>query len=279
MAYGKINVERAVSGGSGLPAQLVNYTMLYDAGDECVDITGGWSAAITAVTPPTVTKNIDNIYIKTNPITSNGSNVYIATTNKFTSEEYVGYYAVLTTGTMPTTKYHIYYANMFAIGTLDSRTDANSISRLDNNGKTFSKKSVMRANYIKDRYLHVYGGSVGTGYGGISVTANFYNMFLVKEDNWQEWISKAGLSTSTYTTLDAVIADSTALTTLMNNKDAVKYMLLNCTGTVMASVIQNENALDIIRDSQYNAMIYENEHWNKFLRMVEEVPESEKTYL
>ena len=41
MTHGKTNINVAEISYNPYE-QLVNYTMLYDSGDECTDITGGW---------------------------------------------------------------------------------------------------------------------------------------------------------------------------------------------------------------------------------------------
>lgn len=264
MAYGKINVESAVSGGSGLPAQLVNYTMLYDAGDECVDITGGWDYYPSPqqnnyTVNNNAVKNADHLYFPTQG--KRAYSCYLYTKNKFAvSDGYskLGMLAVsLAKGSFTESGYCVLSANT-------SKYISERIGGLDiqfsNADTALSCKTLDISSVSEDFYV-----LIGTC-NDRSFSA--YNCFLVKEDNWQEWISKAGLSTDTYTTLDAVVADSTALTTLMNNEDAVKYMLLNCTGTVMVSVIQSDTALNILADSAYSTKIYANEHWVKFLAMV-----------
>lgn len=241
--------------------QLVNYTMLYDAGDECTDVTGGWSIdgwtnKTSGYTIVQGTKNSNNLHVQGKG--SNNTIVSFATQKAIDLSEFSGLGVVIEKNTtvgwfgfMPTkvstTEYLLEY-----------------VKNLEN-GANLIPFSISETRYM---FLTINGVTTNS--------ATFYNIFLVKEDNWQEWISKAGLSTDTYTTLDSVLSDATALDTLMNSEAAVNYMLMQCTGTVMAGCIQSQTALDAIADSDYFAKIYANVHWKKFLDMVDFKP---RTYL
>ena len=94
---------------------------------------------------------------------------------------------------------------------------------------------------------------------------NVYYAFLLKSDDWQTWLSKAGLSAAS---LADVMRDSTALTTLLSSHVATQYMLLQCTGDVMVSAIQSAAFKAALAASPYKDKIYANSHWAKFLAMV-----------
>lgn len=286
MAYGKINVESAVSGGGGFPVQVVNYTMLYDSGDECVDITGGWIAyACSNSSGKNITKNSDSISTYSS-LTTGGNNWIngIQTTNLIDLTGYSGAFSVISAVGINSNGLSAHYkiTGFRHTSSVDqTSSDFNWCKQSINtpfnwtiegplsNSTTIKLPSNVKISHYRElSTLAKPADSLYAACGTFNGTLTLYNFAILKEDNWQEWISKAGLSTDTYTTLDAVIDDSTALTTLMNNEVAVKYMILNCTGTVMASVIQRESALNILADSAYSTKIYANEHWAKFLAMV-----------
>lgn len=253
--------------GSIIDEQLINYTVLYNEGDECVDATGGWT------TSTSTTVNV-------------GARIR---TNK--TLDLSQYSKVMACATVATTGSATAYA-------MNLDTPSATLLNLAG-GTTYTKQWTIRdipdgAKTTTDMYFCVSKGETFTNpvarkdtdsmylsitYSSSQRQLTVYHLSIFKEDNWQEWLIKGGLTVGNYTSLDAVMADSTALNTLMNNADAVNYMLKKCTGTVMASVIQSSNALSAIRDSQYNAEIFANEHWNKFLQMVGETPESERNYL
>lgn len=263
--------------GGGVDEQLINYTMIYDAGNECVDITNSWdrSCGNTSINTGNfgqLTKNSDSFSGSINDTSATANYLYYrCTTNAIDLTEYSMLGSVC--------------RNLVASGTYglevcwwDESPVFWSGTRNPSSSVGDGKVEILGVDgVVGNKYITV---SIATSYDKTaSITADISGVFMVKADNWQAWIDKAGLSISDYASLDEVMADTEALSTLMNDAKAVSYMLLNCTGTVMASVIQSANALSAIRDSQCNAGIYANVHWDKFLRMVGEVPESEKGYL
>lgn len=264
MAYGKINVGSTAV--KPQEEQKINYTMLYDQGNECTEITGGWDFTYC-------TKNTDSFTMSFTSANANANQMYTASVNNVLnsygySKMVVNYKSVSistgqpTNGNKPFSVWH----NAFNSSNWDTNRLAYYTSSFDTGLQTYD---IGGLNTLKP-YFMVNGWKSISCYATVTIG----NVFLVKEDNYQTWISKAGLSTETYTTLESVIEDSNALNTLMNDKKAVQYMLLNCTGTVMASVIQSELALSIIQASDYNDLIWKNEHWAKFLTMVGEKPTS-----
>ena len=120
----------------------------------------------------------------------------------------------------------------------------------------------------KDYYIGImYDGMPNTtlSNGGF---IDLYNLILCKQDNWEELCTLAGLTSSDYTDEATLCADSTAISTILNNKEAVKYMIYNCTGSFMAEFIASSTALTNLNDSTYKTLIHANEHWSKFLNMV-----------
>lgn len=253
-----IGKTNAVIGGAVVEdEQLVNYTMLYDEGNECAELTGGWeSVAASWNTTGTFAKNASDMYLYGATSTAG---IAAITNNKINVDGFskIVAHISITLGNASGAKIDIALKSSkeyWTGGTLLS----SGISMLDISSVTESK------------YLSI---------DSYSASAHIYHIFMVKEDDWQTWLIKGGLTVGNYASLDAVMSDTTALNTLMNSKDAVNYMMKKCTGTVMASVIQSSDALSAIRDSQYNAEIFANEHWCKFLEMVGETAESNKVYL
>ena len=267
-------VSRFPSGKNKEEVQLVNYTMLYDQGDECMDITGGWGGTcansdFTANNFGMLSKESNSFSGVINDASSTANYCqYRCTTNLVNLKEY----AILTACCSALSITGNAAIELMVWDTNPSLWDE-TILKLPREYNILTRDISM----IEWGYITV---SIATSFVDVgTISANVNEIFLVKEDNWQKWISEGGYTTDDYATLEDVLADTTALETLMNNKGAVDYMIYKCTGTVMARVIQSNTALKAIRDSQYNTLIYVNAHWNKFLRMVGEIPEIEKTYL
>lgn len=257
--------------------QLINYTMLYDEGDECTSVTGGWGLCQGTYSSVYGRKDAQSITLAftASNAASNHDDAYTNTENEIDVTDYITMVANytnvnITTGseTNQNKPFSVYY-NTFNSSSWETNrlayytsTFATEVQSYDISGHTTIKP-----------IFYVNGWKSISCYADVTIN----HVLLVKDDNWQEWISKVGLSTDTYTTLDSVLADSTALETLMNNEEAVKYMVYNCTGTVMAGCIQAQTAIDAIADSRYLSMIYGNVHWKKFLDMIEFT--TRRTYL
>lgn len=265
--------------------QIVNYTMLYDAGDECTEVTGGirtYSGGTTynGVTTA-VTKNSDHIYCESvNGTGGAGSQSAIFTANAINLTEYSKIYVEyelhdnksgvaancpfsfrLAYGSELTTtfiKQYDTYAQFNGTGTSSGVTATGKYSL------------VLDAPESGSKYIATSAQGGGTG---AMCKISVHHLYITKDDNWQEWIGKCGF---THATLDEVLSDASALETLMNDAEAVKYMIYNCTGTVASGCIHSQTAVDIIAESQYLDMILANTHWKKFLDMIGFAP---RTYL
>ena len=111
------------------------------------------------------------------------------------------------------------------------------------------------------KYLFLAGRSHwNANSGGGSVT--FAYATLAKADDWGTLASKAGITASS---IDELLLASN---TLLSNKDAVWFMVAQCTGNFMMNAIANEIFLTALNNSPYKAIVQGNEHWAKFLAMV-----------
>lgn len=260
--------------------QLVNYLILYNEGDECEEVTGGWTGYTK--TSGDIAKKGENYLRVYNP-------AYDSNTEK---AKYIPFFksekAIDITGyTMALMMSELVSNSHWARCTFapQSVTELPYMHRevltftdyLDMNYATTPTDQIILINDTIDDpgefYAYFMAGNQNTG---SKSDGYLYNLALFKEDNWQKWISKAGLSADTYTTLDSVLSDAAAMATLMNSFPAVNYMILQCTGTVLAGVIQSETALDAIANSKYYNNIYGNIYWKKILDMSGFVP---RTYL
>jgi len=90
-----------------------------------------------------------------------------------------------------------------------------------------------------------------------------YNVWLTK---WDDWLSLASIANIKASSISDVLANSDII---FKNKEAVEFMIHNCTGDFMVSAIQNDTFITALENSEYADIVYENEHWAKFLAMVE----------
>lgn len=120
-------------------------------------------------------------------------------------------------------------------------------------------------NIITDYNDLYYIDLCSTSTSGANATATIYGLWIVKNDSFTIWRDLAGLSSSTYTTLESIVTDSSAMNTIMNNPQAVSYMIQS-TGSIMNSVLDNDIAFNSLT-STVKAKIKNNEHWVKFAEL------------
>ena len=236
--------------------QLKNYTMLYDEGDECTDITGGWSLGSYTrggYSTSAAVKNQTNIYANTTSIYSEnlqGTNnpINLTSYNKL----YIYGLVERATQNLPIGA-HLTEVKYFSMSYFYQ--SANLSFPQIAGYKGFASVDV---NSTKSYYLIVGSwDNRGSGY--------FYNIWLTKPDNWQSICTKAGITTpSDITTL---LDDTTSLTTIFSNRDAVEYMAKQCTGDFMASAVSSTTFKTALEVSPYKNIIKDNVHWAKFLAM------------
>ena len=239
--------------------QAIHYLMLYDYGDMCRDVTGGYYESVIqpAWGNGVGTATIGSTYLQCYG-TGNGSIAF--TTNRpvdFT--EYAKLCGVYERSEANSNVWqYIVYTGKDKLPLSSSSTGRTWLGNTV--GGSISKRFAVYADISAMSGKHYVG--VGTNF---TYTEKYYMLCIVKADNWQTWLSKAGLSAAS---LADVMRDSTALTTLLSSHVATQYMLLQCTGDVMVSAIQSAAFKAALAASPYKDKIYANSHWAKFLAMV-----------
>ena len=267
--------RRLMMSGSGEYEQLVNYAFLYNESDECSDLTWGWETRAwsfdSSTTPKAVTLTKNKKYMSGSIA---GSSAYVSGVIQAGMEidlyEYDNMYVDFSaTGGTETKGYDYldiyvgdressyYYSPEKFIGRLlDLRWNAsqsNTVSR-----RTL-KGDISQFNSWHDIYIGFYAYQA-------TISANIYNIYLTKPDDWKKLCNLAGVTPPS--TLNELISDTTALNTIFNNERAVNFMLLQCTGDFMVSVLSNEIAVNRLKDSPYLNEIVANIHWAKFMMII-----------
>ena len=228
--------------------QLINYTMLYDSGNECADITGGWEAFSineTYKSVGTLTKNVSTMYFTVSGSQTSGP----GTINKV---DFTGYKYAVVLQTFKAT------SATWETAWLAVSDAMYSYNIRENIGQNIE---VTTPTLYKIDVSEVASGHFSTtlNYSG---NITLYSAFLVKEDDWQRLSELAGITAST---IEELLTNSS---TLLSNKNAVKFMIKQCTGDFMLSALQSDTFLTALNSSAYKTIIQANEHWNKFLNMV-----------
>ena len=135
----------------------------------------------------------------------------------------------------------------------------------NNSGKYFNVSNINGLNLSTNKiYLEPNVNCEKSG----TINANFYALILFKEDDWQKLCEIVGLTASDYANESTLCSNSTAISTILNNKEAINYMVHNCTGTFMSAFLQSQTALNALNSSPYKVLVYQNDVWIKFLSMV-----------
>ena len=256
-----IGQSNAINSINGSRQQLVNYTMLYDFGDECTNVTGGW----TNITGSTTAKN-DNIFEKRVDCLYHKSGSATGSTTTWQG-------LLITNNTVPLSGYTkaigvavsnlgtASYAFGLVIQERKSKVCGDGYVSTDLVGN-FSSTKAFKINTINsDTNDYVSSGCRSSNY-------SLYALGLLKKDNWQELCTIAGLIPSDYADEIALCANSTAITTILSNKKAVEFMIYNCTGSFMGEFVASSTCLTSLNNSQFKTLIMANEHWAKYLNMV-----------
>lgn len=230
--------------------QLINYTMLYDYGDECTNITGGFKV----FNKGSVTKNSTNMVIPS--YNGGGAGFGVQTINmidnliQYTKAGAVSSWSITSQAGDQRTN---------AIRIFESDSSLGEYS-LTTSGLTTAAKGLrvtdISSNTIDSAYIAYECFWVKT------YTATIYAIFLLKTDDYLTLAKKANI---TATTIDEILVNSEVL---LNNQKAVDFMIKQCTGDFMASAVMSSTFLTAFESSPYKTLIQANEHWNKFLNMV-----------
>lgn len=273
--YDKVTKEFFYNQGTGsfIPGdgQVINYTMLYDHGDQREDITGGYGT--NEGTDPNKVPGLVEFYENSVKLTAytrssgyTNSAVSLFTNNKINLTNYnkvglLNYCKLSEPGSKSWMSAHFYenidYTNKGENFTLISNGSA---SFANNEKKLYLVDLNIDEKTNKDFYLIQYMSSL---YNASTNSEMYvYATFLTKYDNWQILAEKANIAA---TIINHILTESEKL---LANEEAVNYMLHNCTGDFMASAILSETFLTALENSPYKTKIYANMHWAKFLNMV-----------
>jgi len=239
---------------NGKYEQIVNYTMLYDEGDECEGVTGGW-ADTTYATNAVVKKYSNYIHLH-----SYRAAAY--TNNKVNLSNYDKVFAnTYTLGRSGTT----YDSQAFRMAELKTSTTGTLNGIVATHGFNVNYPTAQKYIFdfeIKDEAKGEYYFCVQTDDSSANAYINLYNLALIKKDDWE---TLGDMVDITATSIDDILTNSI---TLLSNKNAVEFMIYNCTGNFMTSAVQSSTFLTALNNSQYKTIIMANEHWAKFLSMV-----------
>lgn len=233
----------------------VHYSLLYHNGDECIETSGGWSA-----------------YSKSNQ----PQYAAFRSVNQFNLNDYTKALLVaLAYGTVP-----VVYAMHSVKDALSERSPLN-LAYTENGTKNSTLMDV-----VATGKQYVYLGTTWSSGSGNTITTTkkstyldtglkdasdqrggyVYTFALFKADDWQTWMALGGVAG--FDSVDRLVADQTAMNTLLANKEACEFMIEKCTGDVMASAIMSSVFKTALNNSVYKNDVYANEHWAKFLAMV-----------
>lgn len=254
--------------------QVVNYTMLYDGslGDtnlnECKEVTGGWTTykpdyayGSTTGKNPTLTKNTTNLY---HSVTGSAQIGGFKTVNEIDFSNYVSCGALLS-WTYSNTYYAFEFIQNSNTASIDYSGTLKRWCNVDYGDTNFNNKMFhlnLKLFTTVSMTTNARGGSAGRG------TTTVYEMCIYKQDSWQMLCEIAGLKSSDYEDETALCADSSAITTILNNEKAVEFMIKQCTGSFMGEFVANSSCLTALKNSAYKTIIMANEHWAKFLSFV-----------
>lgn len=256
-----------------LLSQIVNYQMLYDAGNECVDITGGWNPCNSGYG----TLQKDALSMTFTSLDSGGTGSFY--TSETDASAYVGLAAVISAN-LKNGRYTqdqslrskvncVGFAGPTAWSDVASGTDMNYtttgyVSAIYGTGVP---EIIQKTMYnVSLHYPAEYNGrfSVQIGNAGNS-SVTLYNMCAYKADDWNAVVELAGITASN---ISDVVDNPDNCATLLANQSAVTRMIYTCTGDFMASAIASSTFLEALNASPYKELIYGNPHWAKFLAMV-----------
>ena len=249
--------------------QLINYTMIYDLGDECNDITGGWGTGLardgSGFTKVNANFNSNHVLLS---ISSGAKSTGIKTKSTVNLSDYSKLsalcygYQTNSSGIEPAVGIGATENTNYFLGSTTytpSPLVENIVKLSDETSSIWLTSDVSNIN--KNGYIAVHGW-VSSYLKITTLYLEINSVVLTKEDDFQTLADLAGITAGN---IDGVLINST---TLLSNKQAVEYMIKQCTGDFMVSAVANETFLTALNNSQYKTIIMANEHWAKFLNMV-----------
>lgn len=272
-------------------SQKINYTMLYDNihndtnKNQCNDATGGWSSGFvysTFSTVGTFELNESGMSYGENSTSGYGGK-YAYTRNQLDFDDIDFLFAKINAdGYGYRADYPLYdrysygpkadnqwepggYMYKSSYWLVPEGYDFKHYTTTSNIDETYTKMANLKG-IAGNRHLILWAQSSALSNQRLIDTC--YNLASMKQDDWQMLCNKAGLDANNYDDEVALCADSDAITTILSNKNAVEYMIYNCTGSFMGRFVINDDCLTILNNSEYKTIIQANEHWNKFLAMV-----------
>lgn len=251
--------------------QLVNYTMLYDYGDECTDVTGGWQVkgwrnySNATAKAPTITKGSKQISASIASSSTYVSGV-LEVVNKIDMTPYskisLTYSASGATEKAGYDDITFYLADSSQSYYASSPYFLYELLKISWDGLQSKTVNTTTVNFDIASVTNVAEIIIGMLTYQATLKVNVDLLYFTKQDNITTLASKANISA---TDIATILASSS---TLLSNKDAVDFMIAQCTGDFMASAIQNSTFMTALVSSPYKEKIYANEHWAKFLAMV-----------
>ena len=255
--------------------QLVHYQFLYDGslGDieanEMKEITGGLDSGCNEIISQGKYYSICVI--------ANKYNNHLE--HEWTSDPKVPVIAAMTNNTIDLSNYNNVYLKLdfkrtssqsnYAPRVLISTTD-------DFDFKTVVDQYMGSSSIsISDLYSINYNGKTKFGITAIDSWENSYTTFgisiyeiaLIIADDYNELAKVAGLAN--VSKISDIVNNSNNVNTILNNEEAVKYMIYNCTGDFMVSAIQSNTFMNAYKNSKYKSMIDKNPHWAKFMAIMQ----------
>lgn len=228
--------------------QKKKFDYLYFLGDECANISGGWSIKDRAV------KNTSSLYLQgapTNASTDNHHAAHAFTNSSFDIRDkvYLGVYYTQGSAALGTTSNANKPFNIYS--------DFESENRLAYYTSNFSGWKIYDIKNLSSMKLHFY---LNTWKSINSYcTAEIDRIVLFQEDDLQQLNNIAKTAYGSIT--DALNASST----LLGNKTIVQLLACEYTGSFMAQALNSSTFLNALKNSPYKNILLENEYWKPFL--------------
>lgn len=245
-----------------LSEQLVNYTFLYEYGNEHTDVTGGWNGCQLYPNFPNgyATKYSD--YMECGDASSTYGNGGIATANAVDLTLYTWIWASFLVASGNGDLWGGAGLGLNAAPAINAGT---TIQRISSSAIGTPIKASMQLHTDDSTKKPLHGAflTFSGASGGGMISLRCYGYALGKPDDWATLCSIAGVTAPA--DLATLIADTAAITAILSNEEAVLYMTRRCTGDFMMAFVTTAACRTALASSPYSSIVYENEHWNKFL--------------